>query len=235
MAVVGETKTNSITGEVRRFDGRNWVVVTPARNPLYQGQRLKPTSKDADELRDAASAAMMYSTQVEPQLNQFENLSKVQDTGFLRDLQAKFLNDPELQSMETIQNRLTPAQRPVNSGSSSDFEQKMYAQGVPNITRNKTTNQRTIQYMKQVGNQQKEYNDFLSAYARVNGGSTVGASAKFQEYLGANPIGAPNRKTWKQFYGLEPVRQLPQNNKPQSRPAQGGNVIRYDSNGNRIK
>jgi hypothetical protein len=199
MPQVGETKTNNITGQRAVFDGQNWRALNNSGEnaPLVaQGQRLRATPSDSQTLQREMEAANT-ARRMRAQLDQFRQLNDKVGTGWGSVVAKPFNSD--LQTMEAIQNQMTPNQRPAGSGATSDFEQRMYAKGIPNITHLGTTNDNIYRQRVRDIDGQIARADFYQSFARANGGSTVGAEDMWGQFLATNPR---NYNDWRQHFGV---------------------------------
>jgi len=187
-----------------------------------QGKKL-----NAD--RDALARAYP----VVSQLDRFEGLNKAQRTGGIQHQdpdgwgQVNPLSwpgtvgkwfadqDPEIKEMSGIASGLQGQARPAGSGATSDFEQRLYRQGVPAPDKRGKTNQNIIRYQKGVIAEEDDRLAFQEEFMRRNG-SLNGSQAQWGRYLAKNPYtvvdkgGAtkPNsgRADWKEHFGLQAPR-----------------------------
>lgn len=146
--------------------------------------------------------------------NRLTDLMDVQDTGgvlintpLIGSAMKKF--DPELNEMQSIQDRLTPQQRVAGSGATSDFDAKMFQNALPSPDKPKATNENIIKAIQTRENDTLNYQSFLSDYLDVNG-HLNGADKYWQEYINNNPIFDPtkndmtlnaNRMDYKSYFG----------------------------------
>lgn len=203
MPNIGDTGTDRATGQRVVWDGRGWAR---QGNPLTApaGMRVKPNPTDYKILQEEmANANTARRSQAE--LDNFMALNKNNATGI--GYKIPFIGDglvgmnPDLQAMQAIEARLTPAQRPAGSGATSDFEQRLYAKGIPSIGKMGESNRKIYNERKRDTQGQIARSDFMQSYAQANRGSTLGADAKWNEFVNTNP---QDFNSWKQFYGLSP-------------------------------
>lgn len=88
--------------------------------------------------------------------------------------------DTELQAMAAAQSRMTGLMRPSGSGATSDFEQRLYSRGAPNIERTPEANQQIIAGIERLGQIADARQFFYEDYAEANG-SLNGAERAFQQ------------------------------------------------------
>jgi len=123
------------------------------------------------------------------------------------------LGDDNAQMMDALTNKLTPAMRPVGSGSTSNFEQQMYRGATLNRSNNRAVNENIansiIALHKRMLEQRAFYQDFKSLYGHLEG-----ADRYWREYIEANPIFDPklaikddgtfrlnpNRQSYKEYF-----------------------------------
>jgi len=140
---------------------------------------------------EAASKARNEATD----LQRFDELQKVQPTGGWRATPvigsiAKTL-DPQMREMAAIQDRLAPTQRAPGSGASSDTDVAMFKNAIPSPDKPAATNKNIIAGRLAAAEDVKNYQSFLSDFARENG-HLNGADAAWSQYINANPIFDPN-------------------------------------------
>lgn len=152
------------------------------------------------------------------QLDQFEALNKQRGTGGGSDLlntAAGWIgrSDPRMDTMQGIKSRLQGRARPVGSGSTSDFEQRLYAQGVPGPDKLGPANENIIHHMRAT---YAEENDRLAAAeAWLDARGTMnGFQDAWTGYLQKEPYtatrgtdvrGIGNRVPWQEFFGVKPA------------------------------
>lgn len=114
-----------------------WRGLRHKESITMRNQTMNTANKELEELRKAyaGDVATMQS------LDKFGEYNRRNATGGLYDkLMPDWAHTGEHSSMIAEQNKLTPLQRPAGSGATSDFEQKMYKMGLPNIGNTGNTN-----------------------------------------------------------------------------------------------
>ena len=119
------------------------------------------------------------------------------------------LGDADLQEMESISNKLVPQMRQPGSGSTSDFDAKMFAKGTIGIDKDKKANDAIALGMIAKTKLNQDRADFMRAYLEGNG-TLRGADQAWSTYANANPIFDPasenapsingKRMHWRQFF-----------------------------------
>jgi hypothetical protein len=147
-----------------------WSNLTNKQAGPLRASTLTNAQKQLAEMReatqgDAASMQMM---------DQFLNLNSRESTGGLIDkFGPESLKFGDTAAMLALQKKMTPLQRPPGSGATSDFEQKMYALGIPNISNDFSVNQQTRMAnaaLTEVRSARlKHYEEYLAKYGHLNG------------------------------------------------------------------
>jgi hypothetical protein len=244
----GRTATNPETGERVVYKGGKWVPAgavgqrgftsaTPLKAPDKIAQR-NAFSKDYDSLRKDRDALGRYYPTVS-QLERFEGINTKQRTGGIQHQDLGGFNviqsvnealNPDLKEMSGIASGLQGQARPAGSGATSDFEQKLYRQGVPSPEKSGPVNQSIIAYQKSVLYEEKDRLAFAEAYLNQNG-SLAGSQDAWTEYVTANPyaqVGRDGRtalngkrQPWRQWFGLTggPAKPAPRPAAAPARPA----------------
>ena len=186
--------------------------------------------KDYGSIRDAREALGRVAP-VEAQLDRFRGANALQPTGGIQSqdyqgweraapwnwpgMVANGLSerwDPEYQTMSGIASVLQGQSRPVGSGATSDFEQRLYRQGVPSPEKLGPVNDGTIAYMKGTLAEENDRLAFQEEFLRRNG-SLNGATQAWVRYTQANPYGVTGaagyrqntkRQPWDQYFGVKP-------------------------------
>lgn len=130
--------------------------------------------------------------------------------GIIGNAVAKF--DPEVQEMSGIASGLQGQARPIGSGATSDFEQRLYRMGVPSPEKRGPVNDNIIRYQKGVIAEERDRTAFDEEFMRRNG-SLSGASEAWARYTQTNPYivtdnkGRTNlngkRQDWREYFGLQ--------------------------------
>jgi hypothetical protein len=163
-------------------------------------------------------------------LDRFHELNRQTATGgwkalpLVHDVIEKF--DPQFQEMSGIASGLQGKARPVGSGATSDFEQRLYRMGVPSPEKAGPTNDSIIAYQKGVLGEQRDRLAFQEEFLRRNG-SLSGSQDAWARYVSANPYTTSQgghtrvntqRQDWKAHFGLggeAPAAEPPAGGKPQ--------------------
>lgn len=96
-----------------------------------------------------------------------------------------------IQEFDVIVNRLTPFQRAPGSGSTSDFDAKMFKAGLFGIDKSYETNMNILVALKAQQERNRQYAAFMHDYKSAHK-TLQGAEARWKEYLKANPIFDPS-------------------------------------------
>jgi hypothetical protein len=240
----GRTATNPTTGQrVIRRNGQ-WVPLTAVGTRGFTSpQRLRAPdpiaqrnafSKDYDALRkDRDQLGRYYPTL--SQLERFEAINTRQRTGGIQHQDLGGWNviqnvnealNPDLKEMSGIASGLQGQARPAGSGATSDFEQRLYRQGVPSPEKTGPVNQSIIAYQTGVMQEEKDRLAFAEAYLNHNG-SLAGSQEIWADYVRANPytvVGRngrtgtnTKRQSWRQWFGVDASRPT-----TQPAPTRGG-------------
>jgi hypothetical protein len=121
-------------------------------------------------------------------------------------------HDPEVKELSGIASGLQGKARPVGSGATSDFEQRLYRMGVPSPEKQGPTNDSIINYQKGVMAEQSDRLAFQEEFLRRNG-SLSGSQQAWGRYVNDNPYTVSGeggrsvlnarRTDWKGHFGLE--------------------------------
>lgn len=157
---------------------------------------------------------------VKSKLDKFDALNRQAGTGKIYAMEtlnpiagiAKAFN-PALEEMSGIASELQGQARPVGSGATSDFEQRLYRMGVPSPDKSGPTNASITAYMRGVLDEESDRTAFDEEFLRRNG-SLAGSQEAWSRYVNANPYTVagkggrsslnPNRKDWRGHFGLTP-------------------------------
>lgn len=149
-------------------------------------------------------------------LDRFHNLNHQTGTGgvlnnipFVKDA-VEALN-PAVREMSGIASVLQGKARPADSGSTSDFEQRLYRQGVPSPEKPGPVNESIINYQKGVLAEESDRTAFDEEFLRRNG-SLSGSQEAWARFVTANPyvVTDPHgharlnkqRTDWRVHFGL---------------------------------
>lgn len=236
----GQTATNPATGQRIVYQGGQWVPY--AANPVQRqsGFVASGLPQAPDEIGrrqqyksdyDALQKATKERTDARNALNkanQFLALNEQMSTGWGRNLIPNQF-DQRAQQMEGISSELQGMARPTGSGATSDFEQRLYRQGVPERTKPGEANQSIINRMNALYAEEGDRIAFLNAYLAQNG-TIAGADEVWSNYTSENPYSymdkrgitfqkKTGRTPWRQYFGLEakpaPKKSTPTQNKVQ--------------------
>jgi hypothetical protein len=164
-------------------------------------------------------------------LDRFHTLNHQTGTGgilnnipFVKDA-VEALN-PSVREMSGIASGLQGKARPAGSGATSDFEQRLYRQGVPSPEKPGPVNESIINYQKGVLAEESDRTAFDEEFMRRNG-SLSGSQEAWARYVARNPYTVsdphgharlnPNRADWRVHFGLQ---------KPQPKAAPGGDPLK---------
>jgi len=128
--------------------------------------------QEQKQLADARRAGAAMRTDL-ADTERFARLQEERGTGGLMALpfapQIAAAFDPEVDEMNEISARLTPAQRPAGSGATSDFEQRLYGRSVPSPSRTEQGNTAVINRGRSRAGEAQLRSEFLDSYASRNG------------------------------------------------------------------
>lgn len=112
--------------------------------------------------------------------------------------------------MQAITAKLVPLMRAPNSGSTSDFDARMFKQGTVGVDKPKETNKSVANALIARAEQADDYVTFKQDYLQQNG-TLLGADQYWKEYANKNPIFDPkkpnsytlnnNRKSYQEYFG----------------------------------
>lgn len=149
----------------------------------------------------------------------FERLNPLNWPGMVANTWEK--RNPNIKEMAGIASGLQGKARPVGSGATSDFEQRLYRQGVPSPEKEGPINDSIIAYQKGVMNEESDRLAFQEEFLRRNG-SLSGSQQAWGRYVAANPYTVTGeggrsalnsrRADWKQHFGIAAA------NAPPARP-----------------
>lgn len=163
----GQTATNQQTGQRIVFRQGRWV---PAPAPKLSPQDQKALATERENLQAARTAAKDGNRFLE--INQNTGTGEIWGIPLLSEGRA--LVDPRYAEMNSLTNRMAPAQRQAGSGAMSDKDVALYKRSVPNTDFPGPTN---TQIVKRLNREAKEREDrllFMENYAATNG-TLVGA------------------------------------------------------------
>ncbi len=146
----------------------------------------KEVEADADQAKKLVSYAQ--------DAQRFMQLNQKVDTGGITDKFApgRWVQSfgPEYAEMQAITAKVVPTLREPGSGSTSDFDMRMFERGTIGVDKPKPANDVIAQgYISRAKNAQ-DYADFRATYLEQNG-TLQGANKEWSQYLNSNPIFDP--------------------------------------------
>lgn len=148
-------------------------VVSPKVADTMRAEEYKAGEKELAQLRQSLQGhrAML------PEYEKFGELNRQHRTGGFDDQLGLSKYNPltatMTREMEAITSRLTPQQRPVGSGATSDFEQRLYRLGTVSVDNPGDTNQKIRQQFKDIlslGERELKFKEnWLQKYGTLNG------------------------------------------------------------------
>lgn len=117
----------------------------------------------------------------------------------------------EMKEMESIAAEITPQMRVAGSGSTSDFDAKMFQKATIGTGKGYEANKNIASAYIASRQNQIDKSQFMEAYLNTNG-HLRGAQQSWRDYLNNNPIFDPkskkfelnqNRKNWQEYFGKE--------------------------------
>lgn len=121
----------------------------------------------------------------------------------------KAFGDSGLQEMDSIASKLVPRMRVPGSGTTSDFDARMFQRSTVGVDKDKSVNDSIAAGYVASGKNQQDRAEFMRAYLEANG-TLRGADQNWTSYINANPIFDPsspeaprinpNRVNWRQFF-----------------------------------
>lgn len=177
-----------------------------------------PDARLMDEVRDAAGRSQALTTLGD----EFLRLNGVTGTGPETQFNPLNLWGTNRRAMEAAAAQMRAYMRPPGSGATSDYEQRIYAMGVPNVNNTGPANQAIMRYHQAVAQLSQARRYFYEDYARTYG-TLNGAEQAFQ-----------GSQEFRQITSAAPLEQENQEAQGTSRGGRG-QVLRYDAQGNRIQ
>lgn len=179
--------------------------------------RAKEVERGSKEI-EADNEAARKEAALAADVQRFVALNEKNDTGGVTD---KFGPTRAVQGlgadyaeMESISARLIPAMRVPGSGSTSDFDAKMFERATVGVDKPKETNANIAQAIIARANRSQEYADFRRTYLEQNG-TLQGADRYWKAYVNENPIFDPKSpgsfklnagaKSWKDHFSQSGV------------------------------
>ena len=148
--------------------------------------------------------------------------------------------DPDIQTMRSISDRLTPKMREPGSGATSDFDARMFQSALFGVNKNPESNRAIADAMILKAKAEKDRVSFMESYLAQNN-TLRGADSAWTQYAEANPIFDPKetasfglnkgRVDWQTWFRNAVD---PQTGKLREGGAPGAGVMRFDRNGNLV-
>lgn len=212
------------SGREIEWDGYRWVDITQQRergfavDPLQGPDPVANRQVYANEAKQLGADRLAYSNARDEQgnLDRFRTLNREQGTG------GWLLNTPgisdaisswdsQINEMGGIASQLQGRARPVGSGATSDYEQRLYRQGVPSPEKPGPVNGAIIERRTAVRREEADRLAFREEFFRHNG-TLSGADEAWTGYVSSNPYlvtgrgGTPyqnnRRLPWREYFGL---------------------------------
>lgn len=176
----GQTATNPKTGQKIVYQGGLWVA---AGGGNHQAQLKPQEQKTLQTVQDQAATAL----DTLPDINRFDQLEQNTATGGLAGwgpiAAVRGMFDPNVQQINEINARLTPAQRQPGSGTTSDRDLALFQQAVPGLNRTKAANDAILERGRREAVTRQQRADFYSQYSQQNG-TLNGAEQAFRAQIG---------------------------------------------------
>ena len=177
---VGYEVTND-QGERAWWDGKK---LTPLDGNGFQSSSRTLSAQERASVADAQNAAR-GALDTLPDINRFDQINAKTPTGGLNRWNDAIqgMIDPNMQQMNEISARLTPAQRQPGSGTTSDRDLALFQQAVPSRKNTAVTNSAILERARAEAVRRQQYADFLDDYAAKNG-TLNGAETAFRSQVG---------------------------------------------------
>lgn len=175
-----------------------------------QGKEITQAEKRLAEEQANARGSQAMAQDAE----QFKALNERTSTGPISgSAPAAFVRgifDPDIQTMRSISDRLTPKMREPGSGATSDFDARMFQSALFGVNKNPESNRAIADAMILKAKAEKDRVSFMESYLAQNN-TLRGADSAWTQYAEANPIFDPAskdtpkinpaRQPWRQFFG----------------------------------
>lgn len=102
--------------------------------------------------------------------------------------------DPEFDEMDSIASRIVPKMREPGSGTTSDFDAKMFKQATIGVNKSLEANNAIISASLAHIQRQEEKQQFMEEYVAQNGHMGADAQIQWRRYMNANPLFDPSSK-----------------------------------------
>lgn len=128
--------------------------------------------------------------------DQFLAANGVQGTGELSHWNPLNFVNPERAGMRQTSSSMRAYMRPPGSGATSDYEQRLYAMGVPSVDNTGPQNQEIMRNIRAAGQIASQRRNFYEAYASEHGNlngaeQAFQRSPEFRQIVRSNPVNAP--------------------------------------------
>lgn len=183
----GQTATNPKTRQKIVYQGGLWV----AQGGGDRQAQLKPQEQATlQEAQKGASVAL----DTLGDINRFDELNDHTATGGVAGwgpiAAFRSMFDPNVQQINEINARLTPAQRQPGSGTTSDRDLALFQQAVPGVGRAESANDAILERGRQEAVTRQQRADFFADYAAKNG-TLNGAEQAFRGQVGQGSRQSP--------------------------------------------
>lgn len=167
-------------------------VITRANAPLNRPLR-GPDAAQMTRIRETAESARGLRGLTQDFARYLENQNTGPITGGV--LNPLSYTDRELGTMRSLAARMTGLMRPTGSGATSDFEQRLYAQGAPGVDKTRQQNQEIIQNIMLASDiadaRQFFYEEYASQLGTLNGAERAfQSSPEYQAFVARGVAGA---------------------------------------------
>jgi hypothetical protein len=195
----GQTAKNPKTGQRIVFQKGQWVPMKPPKLSAQESAQLKAAREDAELAAGAARDG-----------NRFLEINKKTGTGEIWSIplasEIRGAFDPRYAEMQSLTNRMAPAQRQAGSGAMSDKDVVLFKRSVPNPDFPGPTNAKIVQRLQEEAKRKGDRAAFLDAYA-LNNGTLLGAEEEWQRRSSApkRPAPAPKKPASGLAFGGRPV------------------------------
>lgn len=167
----GQTAKNPQTGQRMVFQRGAWVPLKPPKLSPQEAAQLKAAREDAETAAGAARDG-----------NRFLEINKRTGTGEIWSLplasEIRGAFDPRYAEMQSLTNRMAPAQRQAGSGAMSDKDVVLFKRSVPNPDFPGPTNSKIVQRLQDEAKRKGDRAAFLDNYA-LNNGTLLGAEEEW--------------------------------------------------------
>jgi hypothetical protein len=174
----GQTATNPKTGQKLKYEGGFWVAV-PGTAPA---KPARLSAQEQSELQTARAAAQSRAAAAKDaerflELNRRAGTGQVWGLPLASEIRGAF--DSDFAGMQSLTNRMAPAQREAGSGAMSDKDVALFKRSVPNPDFTGPTNTGIARRMQEDAKRAADYAAFLDEFAATRG-TLVGAQAAWQ-------------------------------------------------------